>query len=60
MNFLEKSDRIFVAGSNGMVGSAICKLLQRNGYTKTNKYLLTSRREELDLTENKARIIGIS
>ena len=53
MNFLDKSDRIFVAGSNGMVGSAICKLLQRNGYTKTNKNLLTSRREELDLTDSK-------
>ena len=52
MNLLEKSDRIFVAGSNGMVGSAICKLLQRNGYTKTNKNLLTSRREELDLTDS--------
>ena len=52
MNFLDKSDRIFVAGSNGMVGSAICKLLQKNGYTKNNKNLLTSRREELDLTDS--------
>ena len=31
MNLLEK-DKIYVAGSNGMVGSAICRLLNKIGY----------------------------
>jgi GDP-L-fucose synthase len=39
------ADRIFVAGHRGMAGSAICRALQRAGYTQ----LLTASRQELDL-----------
>jgi GDP-L-fucose synthase len=38
-------DRIFVAGHRGMAGSAICRALQRAGYSD----LLTASRAELDL-----------
>ena len=38
-------DRIFVAGHRGMAGSAICRALQRAGYSN----LLTASRAELDL-----------
>jgi len=41
------NDRIFVAGHRGMAGSAICRALQRAGYTK----LLTATRTELDLED---------
>ena len=44
------SDRIFVAGHRGMAGSAICRALQRAGYTQ----LLTASREELDLLDGPA------
>jgi len=37
--------RIFVAGHRGMAGSAICRALQRAGYSN----LLTASRAELDL-----------
>lgn len=43
----KKTLRIFVAGHRGMVGSAIVKCLQKNGYE--NLILLT--RKELDLTD---------
>jgi len=39
------ADRIFVAGHRGMAGSAICRALQRVGYSN----LLTASRAELDL-----------
>jgi GDP-L-fucose synthase len=41
------SDRIFVAGHRGMAGSAICRALNRAGYTQ----LLTASRAELDLLD---------
>jgi GDP-L-fucose synthase len=41
------ADRIFVAGHRGMAGSAICRALQRAGYTN----LLTATRAELDLLD---------
>jgi GDP-L-fucose synthase len=44
------SDRIFVAGHRGMAGSAICRALQRSGYTN----LLTASRAELDLEDGPA------
>ena len=53
MTLLEKNNSIYVAGSNGMVGNAICKLLNKNGYTKDNKNLLTSSRKDLDLKDSK-------
>ena len=43
-------DRIFVAGHRGMAGSAICRALQRAGYTN----LLTATRAELDLENGPA------
>ena len=46
MTLITLSDRIFVAGHLGMAGSAICRALQRSGYSK----LLTVPRENLDLT----------
>ena len=51
MSLLDKKDKIYVAGSNGMVGSAICKLLIKEGYTKENKKLITNSKKELDLTD---------
>ena len=43
-------DRIFVAGHRGMAGSAICRALQRAGYSN----LLTASRAELDLENSPA------
>jgi len=44
------ADRIFVAGHRGMAGSAICRALQRSGYSN----LLTASRTELDLEDGSA------
>ena len=43
---MEKSAKIYVAGHKGMVGSAIMRELQRNGYTN----IITRIHSELDLT----------
>ena len=43
---MEKHNKIFIAGHRGLVGSALVRLLQTQGYTQ----LLTRRRDELDLT----------
>ena len=45
MNLIKKSDRIFIAGQTGMVGSAIKKKLLKNGYSN----LLLPNRKDLDL-----------
>jgi len=42
----ERSQRIFVAGHNGLVGSAVVRRLERGGYTD----IVTRGRRELDLT----------
>ena len=42
---MKKSDRIFVAGHNGLVGSAVLNLLRKKGY----KNLITVNRKQLDL-----------
>jgi len=47
---ITSADRIFVAGHRGMAGSAICRALQRAGYTN----LLTATRAELDLGDGPA------
>ena len=43
MNLINKKDKIFVAGSGGMVGSAIIRYLNKKGYKKilaNNKSIL--------------------
>ncbi len=47
---LEKNAKIFVAGHRGMVGSAILRKLQTEGYTK----LITKTSSELDLRNQQA------
>jgi GDP-L-fucose synthase len=44
---MDKSDKIFVAGHRGMVGSALMRRLQGEGF----KNLLTRERAQLDLTD---------
>jgi GDP-L-fucose synthase len=46
---MEKKCKIFVAGSNGLVGSAIVRRLKAGGYTN----LLTPEIDELDLTDSR-------
>ena len=46
---MEKEAKIYVAGHRGMVGSAICRELDRQGYTN----LITRTHQELDLTRQK-------
>lgn len=43
---MDKNDKIFIAGHRGLVGSAIVRLLQKEGYSN----LLMRTRDELDLT----------
>ncbi len=45
---INKNQTIFVAGHNGMVGSALCKILKIKGYDK----LITVTRKDLDLRDN--------
>ncbi len=47
---MKKNSKIFVAGSNGLVGSAIIRRLQAGGYVN----LLTPEIDELDLTDPRA------
>ena len=44
---MDRDSRIYVAGHRGMVGSAICRLLEREGFGT----VLTRSREELDLRQ---------
>ena len=50
---LKKNHKIYVAGSNGMVGTAICNLLNKKGFTKQKNNLLVNSRNDLDLTNTK-------
>ena len=45
MSFINHSDKIFVSGHNGMVGSAICHALEKKGYEK----IIKVPRKDLDL-----------
>lgn len=47
---MEKNAKIYVAGHRGLVGSALIRNLQEQGYTS----LLTKTREEVDLLDQKA------
>jgi len=47
---MDKQAKIYVAGHRGMVGSAIVRELQRQGYTN----IITRTRQELDLTRQDA------
>jgi len=47
---MDKWSRIFIAGSRGLVGSALVRRLRRGGYTN----LLTPEIDELDLTDQRA------
>ena len=47
---MHKTDRIFVAGHRGMVGSAICRALQLKGYEN----VIVRTHDELDLTDTRA------
>jgi GDP-L-fucose synthase len=47
---MHKSSRIYVAGHGGLVGSAICRRLQRDGYSN----LIVRGRQELNLFERPA------
>ena len=43
------NDKIYIAGHNGLVGSAIFRLLQKQGFNN----ILTRSRDELNLTNQK-------
>ena len=49
---MEKDVKIYVAGHRGMVGSAICRALVKNGYTniitRTHKELNLCRQDEVE------------
>tara|TARA_B100001093_G_C26827395_1_gene1014655 strand:+ start:134 stop:1066 length:933 start_codon:yes stop_codon:yes gene_type:complete len=44
---IKKNDKIFVAGHNGLVGSAICRILSKNGYSK----IITVNKKKLNLLD---------
>jgi len=44
---MDKNSKIYVAGHNGLIGSAIVRVLSRSGYSN----ILTKNRSELDLTD---------
>ena len=51
---IEKNEKIFIAGSKGMVGSSIKRTLLKNRFNQANKLsnLLTPSKFELDLLDN--------
>ena len=50
---IKKTDKIFVAGHNGLVGSAIVRKLKQKGFKK----IITANRKNLDLI-NQQRVIS--
>lgn len=56
MSMLDKSTKIYIAGHNGMVGSAIWRMLTSLGYTNLQGWSSS----ELDLTDREATIEKIS
>ena len=52
-NLLKKSDRIFIAGHRGMVGSSVVRALKKHSYGQEGQgELLTESRDELDLLDS--------
>ncbi len=53
MNKISLDEKIFIAGGNGMAGSAICRMLKEAGYgnIKNGGCILTPTRNELDLLD---------
>ena len=47
---LNKHSKIFIAGHNGMVGSAICKKLINKGFKK----IITATKKKLNLIDQKS------
>jgi len=47
---INKNSRIFIAGHNGMVGSAILKKLKNKGYKK----IITATKKKLNLIDQKS------
>ena len=47
---MNKTDKIYIAGHSGLVGSAVVRLLRKKGYTN----LVYQTREDLDLTDKTA------
>jgi GDP-L-fucose synthase len=47
---MDKNSKIYVAGHNGLVGSALVRLLKKEGYNQ----VLTASRQEVDLTNQQA------
>ena len=54
VNKITNKEKIFVAGSKGMVGNAICRALIKNGFDNKSKerILLNPTRSELNLLDN--------
>ena len=50
---ISKNSKIYVAGHNGLVGSAIVRSLKKRGYKK----ILTASRKKLDLTNPEHMVI---
>ena len=46
---INKTDKIFVSGHTGLVGSAIIRELKKKGYKK----IITATRKKLDLVDQK-------
>ena len=47
---MKKTDKIYVAGHTGLIGSAIARRLEKDGYTN----VVTKKHSELDLTDQTA------
>ena len=56
MKLINSADRFFVAGANGMAGSAITRALTKHGYGEKakNGAILKPKRDELDLLDKAA------
>ena len=50
---IKKDSKIYIAGHNGMVGSAIIRKLQSEGFSN----LLTPRRDEVDCVNSSQQVL---